>query len=91
MDVAIKMIFLNDTYLGEFHDVKKHCISYPTKSFFSVNHFFPFRIKQELLIVYSLFVSVFVSFYDNIIKSGRRSYHCRFTQSKPGKESQDAV
>ena len=33
--------------------MKRHCISYPTKSLFSVNYYFSFRIKQELLIVYS--------------------------------------
>ena len=30
MDLAIK-IFL-EWHLGEFHDVKKHCILYPTES-----------------------------------------------------------
>ena len=28
-----------------------------------------------------------VSFYANITKIRTRSYHCRFTQSKPDKES----
>ena len=32
-----------------------------------------------------------VSFYSNITKIGTRSYHCRFTQSKPDKESRVAV
>ena len=32
-----------------------------------------------------------VSFYANITKIGTRSYHCRFTQSRPDKESQVAV
>ena len=32
-----------------------------------------------------------VSFYANIIKIGLRSYHCRFTQSKPDKESHVAA
>ena len=32
-----------------------------------------------------------VSFYSNITKIGTRSYHCRFTQSKPDKESHVAV
>ena len=27
-----------------------------------------------------------VSFYANITKIGKGSYHCRFTQSKPDKE-----
>ena len=42
--------------------MKKHCISYPTKSLkFSVNHYFSFRIKQELPIVYSYkFICVYV-------------------------------
>ena len=31
MDLAIKIFFL-EWHLGEFFDVKKHCISYPTKS-----------------------------------------------------------
>ena len=55
---------------------------------FSVNHYFSFRIKQELLTDYSCkFICVYiVSFYTNITKIGTRSYHCRFTQSKPDKE-----
>ena len=32
-----------------------------------------------------------VSFYAGITKIGTRSYHCRFTQSKPDKESHVAV
>ena len=32
-----------------------------------------------------------VSFYANITKIGTRSYHCRFTQSRPDKESHIAV
>ena len=32
-----------------------------------------------------------VSFYTNITKIATRSYHCRFTQSKPDKESHFAV
>ena len=32
-----------------------------------------------------------ISFYANIAKTGTRSYHCRFTQSKPDKESNVAV
>ena len=32
-----------------------------------------------------------VSFYDNITKSGTHPHHCRFTQSKPDKESHVAV
>ena len=32
-----------------------------------------------------------VSFYANITKIDKRSYQCRFTQSKRGKESHDAV
>ena len=31
------------------------------------------------------------SFYANIAKIGTRSYHCRFTQSKPDKENHAAV
>ena len=48
-----------------------------------------FRIKQELPMVYSYkFICVYVvSFYANITKIGTRSYHCRFSQSKPDKES----
>ena len=54
---------------------------------FSVNHYFSFRIKQELPIVYSYkFICVYIiSFYANITKIGIRSYHCRFTESKPTK------
>ena len=32
-----------------------------------------------------------VSFYANITTFGTRSYHCRFTQSKPDKENHVAV
>ena len=32
-----------------------------------------------------------VSFCSDITKIGTRSYHCRFTQSKPDKESHVAV
>ena len=32
-----------------------------------------------------------VSFYVNITKIGTRSYHCRFTQSKPDNENHVAV
>ena len=32
-----------------------------------------------------------VSFYANSTKNGTHSYHCRFTQSKPDKESHVAV
>ena len=32
-----------------------------------------------------------VSFYANITTIGTRSYHCRFTQSKPDKESHVAI
>ena len=32
-----------------------------------------------------------VSFYADIAKIGTSSYHCRFTQSKPDKESHVAV
>ena len=32
-----------------------------------------------------------VSFYTDITEIGTRSYHCRFTQSKPDKESQVAA
>ena len=32
-----------------------------------------------------------VLFYANITKIETHSYHCRFTQSKPGKESHLAV
>ena len=55
---------------------------------FSVNHYFSFRIKQELPIVCSYkFICIYIiSFYANITKIGIRSYHCRFTQSKPDKE-----
>ena len=55
---------------------------------FSVNHYFSFRIKQELPIVYSnKFICVYIISFDaNITKIGIRSYHCRFTQSKPDKE-----
>ena len=51
------------------------------------------KLKQELLIVYSYkFICVYiVSFFVHITKIRTRSYHCRFTQSKPDKESQIAV
>ena len=32
-----------------------------------------------------------VSFYANITKIETRSYHCRFTQSEPDKESHVAI
>ena len=32
-----------------------------------------------------------VSFYANVTKIGTRSYHCRFTQLEPDKESHVAV
>ena len=46
-----------------------------------------------LLIVYShKFICVYiVSFYANITKIEARSFHCRFTQSKPDKESHVVV
>ena len=75
--------------------MKKHCISYPTKSliFCKSLHYFSFRIKQELPIVYSYkFICVYiVSFYANITKIGARSYHCRFNQSKADQEGHVAV
>ena len=93
MDLAIKTFL--EWHFGEFCDLKKHCISYPTKSLIliSVNHYFSFRIKQELLIVYSYkFICVYIiSLSVNITKIGTRPYYCRFTQSKPDKESQVAV
>ena len=60
---------------------------------FSVNHYFSFRIKQKLPVVYSYeFICVYIiSFYVNITKIGILSYHCRFTQSKPDKEYHVAV
>ena len=73
--------------------MKKHCISYPTKSFF-VSHYFSFRINQGMLIVYSYFkfICVYnVSFYTSITKIGTCSYHCRFTQSNPDKEGHVSV
>ena len=90
MDLAIKIFFL-ERHLGEFHDAKKHCISYPTKSLIFVNHYFSFRIK--LLIVYSCkFVCVYiVSLYAYITKIGTHSYHCRFTRSKRDNEGHVAV
>ena len=73
--------------------LKKHCILYPTKSLIFCKSLLFFRTKQELLIVYSYkFIFVYtVSFYSNITKIGTRSYHCRFTQSKPDKKSHAAV
>ena len=44
--------------LGEFRNVKKHCISYATESLIFCKALLFFRIKHELLIVYSLFVYV---------------------------------
>ena len=32
-----------------------------------------------------------VSFYAHVTKIGTRSHHCRFTQSKPDKESHDVA
>ena len=54
---------------------------------FSVNHYFSFRMKQELPIVYSYkFICVYIiSFYANITKIGIRSYHSRFTHQNPTK------
>ena len=73
--------------------MKKHYISYPTKSLIFCKSLLSFRIKQELLIVYSYkFICVYiVSFYANMTKIGRGFYHCRFTQSKPDKEGHVAV
>ena len=73
--------------------MKKHCISYLSEFLISCDHYFSFRIKQELLIVYSYkFICVYiVLFYANITKIETRSYHYGFTQSKPNKESRVAV
>ena len=73
--------------------MKKHCISYPTKSLIFCKSLLFFRIKQELLIVYSYkFICVYiVSFYANNTKNWNTLYHCRFTQSKPNQESHVAV
>ena len=67
--------------------------TYELNHSFSVNHYFSFRINQELSIVYSYkFICVYIiSFYDNITKIGICSYHCRFTQLKPDKECHVAV
>ena len=50
--------------------MQKHCISYPPNKLVSVNHYCSFRIKQELLVVYSYrykFICVYiVSFQANI-------------------------
>ena len=45
------------------------------------------------MIVYSYkFICVYVaSFYAKITKTGTRSYHCRFSQSKPDKEDHVAI
>ena len=73
--------------------MKKHCISFPTKLLIFYKSLFSFRIKKELLVVYSYkFICVcIVSFYANITKIGTHSYHYRFTQSKANKEGHDAV
>ena len=80
-----------NTPLGEFHDVKKDCISYPTESliFFKLLLFFQ---NEARIADSSKFICVcIVSFYANITKIGARSYHYRFTQSKPDKESHVTV
>ena len=40
---------------------------------------------------YKLIYVYIVLFYANITKIGTRSYHCRFTQSKPKEEGHIAV
>ena len=42
-------------------------------------------------IVHKFIYVYFISFYANITKIGKRSYHCRFTQSKPDKECRVTV
>ena len=46
--------------------MKKHCISYPTKSLIFCNYF-SLRIKQELLIVYSYKFIVCILFHFTLI------------------------
>ena len=79
--------------LGECQNVKKHCISYPTKSLIFYKSLLVFQNKARIADSYSYkFICVhIISFYANITKIGTRSYHCRFTQSKPDKESHVAV
>ena len=57
------------------------------KSFIFCRSLLFFQKKQELPIVYSYkFICVYIiSFYANITKIRIRSYHCRFTESKPTK------
>ena len=73
--------------------MKKHYVSYPNLSLISRKSLVSFRIKQELLLVYSYkFICVYnVSFYADITKIGTRFYHYRFTRSKPDKESHVAI
>ena len=88
MDLAIKTFF--KWHLGEFRDVKKHCILYPTKSLIFCKSLLFFQNKAR--IANSLWLQVYLcSFYVNVTKIGTLSYHCRFTQSKPDKESQAVV
>ena len=66
-----------------------HSISYPTKSFIFCKSLLFFQNKARIansLYSYKFICVYIISFYANITKIGKRSYHCRFTQSKPHKE-----
>ena len=69
--------------------MKKHCISYPTKSLIFCKSLLFFQNKARIAVVYSYkFICVhLVSSYANVTEIRTRSYHCSFIQSKPDKES----
>ena len=46
MDLAIKIFF--EWHLGEFRDVKKHCISYPTEWLIFCKSLLFFQIKARI-------------------------------------------
>ena len=78
--------------------MKKNCISYPTESLIFCKLLLLFQNKARIADSYFNVISLFVydnsyiaSFYAMITKIGTYSYHCRFTQSKPDKESYVAV
>ena len=75
--------------------MKKHSISNPTKSliFCKSSLFFQNKARTPDTVVYSYkYICVYiVSFYADITELDTHSYHCRFTQSKPDKESYVAV
>ena len=77
--------------------MNKHCILYPSKSLIFCQLLLSSENKARIadslkLQVYLCMTAVnIVSFYANITKIATRFYLCRFTQSKPDKESHVVV